>query len=42
MSMSDYGYPGGGDDDYYDTDIHGGLSEYDDDEYWRCRHGFDY
>lgn len=42
MSMSDYGYPGCGDDDYDDTDIHGGLSEYDDDEYWRCRHGFDY
>lgn len=42
MSMSDYGYPGCGDDDYDDTDIHGGLSEYDDDEYWRRRCGFDY
>lgn len=41
MSMSDYGYPGCGDDDYDDTDIHGGLSEYDD-EYWRRRCGFDY
>ena len=32
---------GCGDDDYDDTDIHGGLSEYDD-EYWRRRCGFDY
>ena len=30
MSMADYGYPGCGDDDYDDTDIHGGVNGYDD------------